>query len=1005
MHNIHQNNFSAGWNPSADELNAAPGSLLRADNLVWDEQGQPTLRRGLVQLFDLDTAILSLYTADIQGNRRRLQGGNNGYVYLNGVQSVGPFNGEGDIVFGGAVGQVFMARGTVKKKWDTIAGTGDIKNWGINPNTQQPTLTGILPPSMLVDSGQVNAWSTTGSDGTISGDFGHNANAAVRLTTNTGTRRGVTTKFFGGVQDFSGNPEDVIELYIATNNPDGIESIQLAFDVYGSTNFPFGEDVFYYDYTLENSSRVEIDDQFIALDPNVEGEKRRAIVEGLQRTTPITSRTTSAVATGQFVKISAPRSTFLRQGGTPGRDWNTVYAVRVAVQFALTDAAASTTTTPDFYLTFDTITIGTGRLTGTYFCKVQYVNQLPGYTAKSAVTPASEPLTVKNGNIQVDIPPSSDSQITEAWVFLLGGTLDRYYRFAVGQPGQTVTIATSEREALVDNITFNRYITTPPGDIIDILDGLHYGRMLVLTEYQLYPSQPNDPDAFATNEQIRVGEAAGAGERNVWIARTLGGVYIGTTRDIYRLDGTGDEPIEAGDFIGFRVIPLHVESPPVGQGAYPIGAVRAVATEGHTLVYMAADGPREFNGVTSVPLRGWTDLLWKWRDRYGIQKVDYNGRIRLALNFGLLYIMVSEGTASASVSTVYRLDMARGAAGWSRFTFAGPRNITTLYKEKAVVGSAGSIVMAGDENGRVYWMEGCEASEGVEGAIPVEVWPPQTDNGQPLHRKDAMDMQCSFEADTNPATIGLYLDRKTLPAITMQATAQRGERQAYRQILAGRIDPFIRAQFRLSGMFTKFRLYHFGLSYRLRPQLALARDTGYLDLSHGDLVWIRQAYVRLWAPVDMRVIAYLDDVAFEASTIIVEPGVVKKYRVDFGRTAKGTQLRVLVFPVVKDAVGVNLDPAPATPTSPLTDTGARIDEFSRMDGASNAAAFRSRSPSVGFFAPDDGSGRAPSYPTGFFDGQESAAFELYDIRVQIRQTGNWTEKLIFRNTQPEERNG
>lgn len=1008
MHNLLQRDFSGGWNPSADALSAPPDCLLRADNLVWDENGQVALRRGMTQLFDLDTAVMNLYTADVQGSRRRFQAGNNGWVYLNGTQAVGPFNGSGDIVFGGAAGQVFMARGTVKKKWNGVGSTDGVQNWGINPSQEQPVLSGVLPPPVMVDQGNVGAWSATGTDGTIAGSVGHAGGPAVLLTTDLSTRRGVTTRFFNTPQDLSGNPEDVIEFYIATNNPNAIESIQLAFDVYGSLAFPFGEDVYYYDYTLENAVRVPTDDQFIAPDPDVEGEERRRIVQELQQPNPVVSRTTFAVAAGQFVKISAPRSAFLRQGGSPGKDWNTVSAVRVSIQFTARESTSTTTTNQALTLTFDSISIGTGRLTGTYYCKVQFVNQLPGYTAKSTPTPASAALTVKGGNIQVQIPTATDSQITEAWVFLIGGTLDRYYRFATGAPGDTITIAKSEREALVDNITFNRFITTPPGDIIDILDGFHYRRLLVLTEYQLYVSQPNDADAYATNEQIKVGEAAGGGERNVWIARTTGGVYIGTTRDIYRLEGEGDEPVSAGDFIGFRCIPLHVESPPMGQGTYPLGAARAVAAEGNTLVYQSVDGPREFNGVTSVPLRGATELLWRWRDRYGIQKIDFNGRVRMALNFGILYLMVSEGTAAQSVSTIYRLDMKLGGRGWSRFTFANGRNIVTLYRERAVPGSAGSIVMAGDENGRVYWFEGCEAVDGVEGALPVVAWLPETDNNQPFHRKDPMDMQVSFEADSNPATVELYLDRKTLPALTYQATAQQGERQAWRQMIVGQTDPFIRAQFRISGNFTRFRLYHAALSYRLRPQLSLARDTGYLDLSHGDLVWIRQAYIRVWAPTDLRVIAYLDDRSYEAATIEVTSGYVKKYRVDFGRSAKGTQLRVLVIPVVKSAIGVNIDPTPSASSPSVAaneDRGMRIDEFSDLNKATDPDAWRARGPGVGFFTPEEDASRAPTYPTGFFDGQEAAAFELYDVRVQIRSSGNVTEKLIFRNTQPEERNG
>ena len=52
---------------------------------------------------------------------------------------------------------------------------------------------------------------------------------------------------------------------------------------------------------------------------------------------------------------------------------------------------------------------------------------------------------------------------------------------------------------------------------------------------QLYLSPKS---SFATGQAIRV---TGADERPLWVRKALGGLYIGTTKDVYWLDGTGAE--------------------------------------------------------------------------------------------------------------------------------------------------------------------------------------------------------------------------------------------------------------------------------------------------------------------------------------------------------------------------------------------------------------------------------------------------------------------------------
>jgi hypothetical protein len=82
------------------------------------------------------------------------------------------------------------------------------------------------------------------------------------------------------------------------------------------------------------------------------------------------------------------------------------------------------------------------------------------------------------------------------------------------------------------------------------------------------------------------------------VRKALGGLYVGTSKDIYLLEGTGGELPDGT--IDFTLRPLNIDHPPISE---------AVAQEGNLMVYLADDGWRAMGGAGSTLLSGLTSIL------------------------------------------------------------------------------------------------------------------------------------------------------------------------------------------------------------------------------------------------------------------------------------------------------------------------------------------------------------------------------------------------------------
>lgn len=243
MGDLAKRTYERGWCPDQDAINAAPGTLLRADNLTLDELGVLSLRQGVesigAALADLD--VHSLFTVVRSGTRLRYVGAGSN-AYRNG-SAIGSFDGSGDIHFGSHLGQTFMARGTTKSKDDGTT----TRNWGIEMTGGRPVPVAVVTG----DSKDYETWSETETaNHAVDEDDGNGPdynqdqdgidNEAVQLGTNAESGRAIITKTFPAPQDFTilnggreASDDDYISFYMFTDNPGAVIKTTLQIDVNG----------------------------------------------------------------------------------------------------------------------------------------------------------------------------------------------------------------------------------------------------------------------------------------------------------------------------------------------------------------------------------------------------------------------------------------------------------------------------------------------------------------------------------------------------------------------------------------------------------------------------------------------------------------------------------------------------------------------------------------------------------------------------------------------------
>ncbi len=810
--------FAKGWRPDADKVGGPPDALLRADNLQLDEDGVVGLRLGSTPIATGLGDVHSLYTAVLGGTRYRFAAGNLGdgtaTVYQNGVSLAAGLTGGdtypagiGDVSFGTYLGQVLFARGGVKKKWDGTT----LRNWGISMTGAAPTVAGIAsdgktfatfdssesPAFVMGEDDGTGLTYTTGEDGT--------GNGALILHPNGTTKRGMITKTFASPTDFTaydsggvGGNDDLLELWVYVTEPSDLLSVTLMIDCNASSAQAF-QDYYIHNFVpgdagpLGPSDTTTLTPSIANAAPGVARQRGNAPITGNAVPRADFSPAKPISNTGWNL-LAVRRSDMTRNGSTTSKDWTTIKAVRLVV----------TTSTPTL-IEFDTLRIVSNPLNGSY--KWAYVlafnsGTYVGLSAPSALSAATQ-LQAAGATLTIPSDGSRDSQANECWLYRMGGVMDSFYRVAVktgvsGTGSFTISDLTTDIDAMVANLKLQTDNTIPPNNILS-LDGPYYDRVFVLTPSTLWPSRRINPDSFATGQAITVG---GADETPYWVKKAQGGLYLGTSKDIYTITGTGAELPDGS--VDFTKTPLNIDHPPVNDG---------VATDGNLLIYMSGDGWRAISGAGSSLLTAETALLYRGQTRHGVGPVNVTGgRFRAAVSKGQLACITPEGASTSSSPVLYRQAPARAqfnatyaaVSPWYRHVY--PATFRSIYHE------VDGTLLAGDSSGTVWQLDaGATTNATDNGAlIPVTIWTKADDDGKPFTRKDPIDLRVQALTGGASLAIALHVDGADTPSLSVAMSSTPVG------VVSNTLEPlpaFRLIQGRLTGSFSVFRFMSWGVQY------------------------------------------------------------------------------------------------------------------------------------------------------------------------------------------------
>ena len=809
--------FPLGWMPNADAVDAPAGSLLRADNLILDEKNILSLRRGSQKIYGplADIEVHSLHTQSLNGIRYRMVGAGD-HVYANGANLGVEMMAPGDTSFGTHMGQIFFARNASKYKYDGTT----VRNWGLGMTGGPPLLgSGGGSTNLILDgsSTEVPALEWLDDDGT-GASFGasHDGvpNGAAYVYCNPLGAHGQIRKKWATDQDFNNLPEltatddTEVSVWVYIEDIFQVQGIDLVF----SCGDQFETDHFLYGW----------------VGPYYEGGAPNAYQQSVN-------------FTAGWNKLTTTRGTFERIGQTPGRGWNTIRSVHCFVT-AITGFTRSATLFDDVRFTGGASSVLNGDYQWVYMLvrdDGSYISESPG----SAVS-VSSTFTGQAATIVIPQDDNRDPQTTQVWLFRMGGTLDNFYRVKVYQLNPFTTDAItlvddlSDQDALEIDVVLP-IVGLPPNGIIGI-EGPYYDRLFALTPTHLYPSMRLMPDNFSPEQVIRI---SGADETALWVKKAFNGLYIGTTKDVYRLDGTGAEYPDGT--LDFTLTPLNIDNPPRNE---------AVAQEGNQLVYFAADGWRFFQGAGSQLLTGETSLLYRGQDRHGIFAVNTAGRFRAAITRGQLTAITPEGGESGWAVHLYRYTFKD--EHWFRFVYKA--NFRTIYREPD------GTLLAGDINGFVWQLDTGNSDDGIP--IQVTIWTPRESDGSPFSPKVTVNTSINIDSNGDQFQVALCSDddgtvRSTYTGATQDLvpSVQNISGEAFDSEFMWR-----QLQLQITGDFTHFRLSGYAIPYISLPMATKAWDSGPLDLGgNHDIVWLRKLKMKVRAATNLTIRPFFDGIEFD----------------------------------------------------------------------------------------------------------------------------------------------
>jgi len=726
------------------------------------------------------------------------------------------------------------------------------------------------------------------------------------FTTGNGST-GVDTNLYDFPGSIAGDT-DLFDMRVWFEDPRVVDKVTLMFGL-GTGTDPFLDDYYYFDFQIRNNGVVGIKNPLSA-DLNKIRNRRLSAPATPQEVTNVKSasearaiirrsarnigpeykeRSDSLSASPAWGHLAVTRGQFSRVGGTSGRDWKTVRAFKVVY-------TATPGSTKAFYMD-DAVLVGGGdrALTGTFNVGYRFARRFfdknggEAYWELSPMSPISKDIVLQQQTLKVTIPQSAidncDPQAGSVWIYVFGGWLDTYYRFAMidvdktsmktddisdpnsldelyelarltswgftgttTQPSTTDGIITkiykSEIEALTDNEMFEAGSVGPPDNIISMAGPWNRRVFCLTSEGWLYPSSQKSPSSFGLYQAIDLRMHG----TPYWVAMCPSGIFVGCSKDIIMIAGSGDND-EYNITCDLYPVPLKSANPPVDKAFF---------VNENMIGYRSADGPMSFTGASSqpIPFAG-TRMLWLGHERHGVPGLNtVTGRFRCAVDNGIVYMLIPEGSENPTALWRY------SDGQWQRFTY-GSEVLRCLRREPD-----GSL-LAGTTSGKVLELEHGDMDSGQP--ISINITTPHVDFGAPNARKTPVDVRLQALTGGAVGTLGLYLDRSLSPAKEIPfSTSIDG---IYRASVMD-MDKFTRLQAKITGAFNTFVLQGFGMSFNPRPNHVMALDLGWIIPDSGaDVAYLTHIELDLESAYDLELDVYKNGVIHSTLPIVVTPNV------------------------------------------------------------------------------------------------------------------------------------
>ena len=219
-------------------------------------------------------------------------------------------------------------------------------------------------------------------------------------------------------------------------------------------------------------------------------------------------------------------------------------------------------------------------------------------------------------------------------------------------------------------------------------------------------------------------------------------------------------------------------------------------------------------------------MLYRGHTRHGVDPVNIShpdARFRAAIAKGLLVCLTPEDNDTGSSNVLYKFDIER--ARWYRHVYTG--QFKSIYREPDGTILGGNLT-SGDGHAEVWVLEAGGTTQDAGVDMPGVVLHTKSDDlGTSNQRKDPNYLRTEIET-TGTTTVNTHLDEgSSAGALSLSSSTSGASIRSNINTYA----TFTRAQLKVTGTFTKFKLREYELVARTRPPLKTFFEEAPLEIS------------------------------------------------------------------------------------------------------------------------------------------------------------------------------